>query len=46
MRRFWFGIAAIMGVILVTMIVYYGKALYDYNEEAKMKFKHGTFFKR
>lgn len=46
MRRLWFVVAAIMGVILVMMIVYYGKSLYDYNEEAKMKFKDGTLFKR
>lgn len=46
MRRFWLGVAAIMGVILVTMIVYYGTVVYDYNKEAKMKFENGTLFKR
>lgn len=46
MRRFWFGVAAIMGVILVTMVVYYGKALYDHSQESKRKFENGTLFKR
>lgn len=46
MRRFGLIVAVVTGVMLLTLMGYYGKALYDSSQEAKREFANETLFKR
>lgn len=46
MRRFGLIVAVVTGAMLLALMGYYGKALYDHSQESKRKFENGTLFKR
>lgn len=46
MRRFWLGVAVVLGLILLAMAGHYANVVIDFNEQAKQDFKDGRLLQR